>query len=258
MALEDPRLAFIDDNRNRVANSRRTVVFPDDHLVACRTAKPVVFIVFRRPFDDDVVDLVFHSLVLFQAVDILYIHEALQAAAFFCLVDLAIHAGCRRASARREHERIGHVVLAALEEFQRIQIHGFRFAGETDDDIRRQDQVGNALTGIVDEFHIMFYCIAPVHAAQELVVATLNGQVHVVDDLLAFSNGVDGVKIHNECGEFLEEPIPPCGACRQVMLETEKRFKRPMRVLLFGKTGIYELGSVGALLPLSFDASSML
>lgn len=43
-----------------------------------------------------------------------------------------------------------------------------------------------------------------------------------------------------------------------VMLETEKRFKRPMRVLLFGKTGIYELGSVGALLPLSFDASSML
>ena len=53
-------------------------------------------------------------------------------------------------------------------------------------------------------------------------------------------------------------PVSPCGACRQVMLETEKRFKHPMRVLLFGKTGIYELGSVGALLPLSFDASSML
>ena len=66
------------------------------------------------------------------------------------------------------------------------------------------------------------------------------------------------IAARNECGEFLEEPIPPCGACRQVMLETEKRFKRPMRVLLFGKTGIYELGSVGALLPLSFDASSML
>ena len=66
------------------------------------------------------------------------------------------------------------------------------------------------------------------------------------------------IAARNECGEFLEEPIPPCGACRQVMLETEKRFKHPMRVLLFGKTGIYELGSVGALLPLSFDASSML
>ena len=49
----------------------------------------------------------------------------------------------------------------------------------------------------------------------------------------------------------------PCGACRQVMLETEKRFKQPMRVLLYGKKGIYELKNVGELLPLSFDASAM-
>ena len=41
------------------------------------------------------------------------------------------------------------------------------------------------------------------------------------------------------------------------MLETEKRFKQPMRILLFGKKGIYEMKSVCALLPLSFDASSM-
>ena len=61
----------------------------------------------------------------------------------------------------------------------------------------------------------------------------------------------------NERGDFLEEPIPPCGACRQVMVETEKRFKHPMRILLFGKKGIYELKNVGALLPLSFDASAM-
>ena len=57
--------------------------------------------------------------------------------------------------------------------------------------------------------------------------------------------------------DFLDDPIPPCGACRQVMLETEKRFKHPMRILLFGKKGIYEMKNVGALLPLSFDASSM-
>ena len=66
------------------------------------------------------------------------------------------------------------------------------------------------------------------------------------------------IAARNECGEFLAEPIPPCGACRQVMLETETRFKHPMRILLFGEKGIYELKSVGALLPLSFDASSML
>ena len=50
---------------------------------------------------------------------------------------------------------------------------------------------------------------------------------------------------------------PSLRACRQVMLETEKRFKQPMRVLLYGKKGIYELKNVGELLPLSFDASAM-
>lgn len=65
------------------------------------------------------------------------------------------------------------------------------------------------------------------------------------------------IAARNERGEFLENLIPPCGACRQVMLETEKRFKQPMRILLFGKKGIYELKNVGALLPLSFDASAM-
>lgn len=65
------------------------------------------------------------------------------------------------------------------------------------------------------------------------------------------------IAARNERGEFLAEPIPPCGACRQVMLETEMRFKRPMRILLFGEKGIYELKGVGSLLPLSFDASSM-
>ena len=57
--------------------------------------------------------------------------------------------------------------------------------------------------------------------------------------------------------DFIDMPIPPCGACRQVMLETEKRYKQPMRVLLYGKKAIYEIRSVGDLLPLSFDASAM-
>jgi cytidine deaminase len=57
--------------------------------------------------------------------------------------------------------------------------------------------------------------------------------------------------------DFLEMPIPPCGACRQVILETENRFKQPVRILLFGRKCIYEVKSVGDLLPLSFEASSM-
>ncbi len=57
--------------------------------------------------------------------------------------------------------------------------------------------------------------------------------------------------------DFIDNPIPPCGACRQVILETEKRYNHPIRILLYGKENIYEVKSIGDLLPLSFDASSM-
>ena len=57
--------------------------------------------------------------------------------------------------------------------------------------------------------------------------------------------------------DFIDHPIPPCGACRQVILETEKRYKHPIRILLYGKECIYEVKSIGDLLPLSFDASAM-
>ena len=57
--------------------------------------------------------------------------------------------------------------------------------------------------------------------------------------------------------QYPDQAIPPCGACRQVMLEAEQRFQRPMRILLFGTKGIYEVKDAGSLLPLSFDASAM-
>lgn len=57
--------------------------------------------------------------------------------------------------------------------------------------------------------------------------------------------------------DFIDMPIPPCGSCRQVILETEKRYKQPIRILLYGKKCIYEVRSISDLLPLSFDASAM-
>ena len=65
------------------------------------------------------------------------------------------------------------------------------------------------------------------------------------------------IAARNEQGEFLEEPISPCGGCRQVMIEVERRFARPMRILLYGKKGVYEVKSARDLLPLSFDDSAM-
>ena len=53
----------------------------------------------------------------------------------------------------------------------------------------------------------------------------------------------------------LATPIPPCGACRQVILETEKRFNKAIRIILYGAKECYIIEEgVKALLPLSFDA----
>jgi cytidine deaminase len=56
-------------------------------------------------------------------------------------------------------------------------------------------------------------------------------------------------------GEFLKEPVYPCGSCRQSLLESENRFGKPIRILMFGQNRIHIAGSVRDLLPLSFDAS---
>ena len=56
-------------------------------------------------------------------------------------------------------------------------------------------------------------------------------------------------------GKELDTPIPPCGACRQVILETEKRFKTPMKIILYGAKECYIIeDGVKALLPLSFTS----
>lgn len=53
-------------------------------------------------------------------------------------------------------------------------------------------------------------------------------------------------------GNLLEEPISPCGICRQVIVETETRFHRPIRILLYGTKRIYIIQGIKALMPLSF------
>lgn len=53
-------------------------------------------------------------------------------------------------------------------------------------------------------------------------------------------------------GEWLAEPIPPCGACRQALLEYEKLAGCHVPVLLVGRDMVYRLESVHALLPLAF------
>ena len=58
-------------------------------------------------------------------------------------------------------------------------------------------------------------------------------------------------------GHFTQQPVTPCGSCRQALLESEMRYDRPIRVLLFGTEGVYIVPSVKSLLPLTFDGSEL-
>ncbi len=54
-------------------------------------------------------------------------------------------------------------------------------------------------------------------------------------------------------GEYFQEnPISPCGLCRQALLEYETRQKRPVELLLCGRDKVYRVPSVASLLPLCF------
>ena len=58
-------------------------------------------------------------------------------------------------------------------------------------------------------------------------------------------------------GHFTYEPASPCGACRQVMLETETRFGQPMKVVLYGERECYVFDSAADLLPVCFTNENL-
>ena len=56
---------------------------------------------------------------------------------------------------------------------------------------------------------------------------------------------------------FMDEPISPCGMCRQAIMEVEDRYKRPIEILLYGEKGTLVIKSIRDLLPLYFVGDSM-
>jgi len=64
------------------------------------------------------------------------------------------------------------------------------------------------------------------------------------------------VSAQNKNG-LIKESVKPCGSCRQVMLETETRFNKRMKIILDGQNSILVLDGVDTLLPLSFKSSAL-
>jgi cytidine deaminase len=64
------------------------------------------------------------------------------------------------------------------------------------------------------------------------------------------------VAARNENG-FTEDPVTPCGSCRQVILEIEQRYNQTVKIYLYGTRGVYVINTVRDLLPLCFVEESM-
>ena len=58
-------------------------------------------------------------------------------------------------------------------------------------------------------------------------------------------------------GVLCESPASPCGACRQVMAEYQKKYGVPMKIILVGSKRIRKFACVDDLLPFIFDSLTM-
>ncbi len=67
---------------------------------------------------------------------------------------------------------------------------------------------------------------------------------------------VIAVTAQNDKG-FVEDPVKPCGGCRQALLEVETRYNQSVTIILDGKNALYVLDGVDGLLPLNFKRSSL-
>ncbi|MDA3865328.1 MAG: cytidine deaminase [Salinivirgaceae bacterium] len=57
--------------------------------------------------------------------------------------------------------------------------------------------------------------------------------------------------------ELVSTEVAPCGSCRQAILETETRFKTPIKMIMGGKAGFNIINNATELLPLSFTGDSL-
>ncbi len=56
---------------------------------------------------------------------------------------------------------------------------------------------------------------------------------------------------------YTKTPTAPCGACRQVILETEHRYNRPIELILYGEEKTYIITSIESILPLCFGKTDL-
>ncbi len=70
---------------------------------------------------------------------------------------------------------------------------------------------------------------------------------------------IKAIAITASSKEFLiDQPVAPCGACRQAIAEYEHRYKQPIRLILFGEHGkVLVSESIKNFLPYMFDGDDL-
>ncbi len=58
-------------------------------------------------------------------------------------------------------------------------------------------------------------------------------------------------------GSITDEPVAPCGNCRQVIAEEESRNGNKIKLILRGKRRTLVIGSAGSLLPIMFNSRDL-
>ncbi|MBE0652405.1 MAG: cytidine deaminase [Bacteroidales bacterium] len=53
--------------------------------------------------------------------------------------------------------------------------------------------------------------------------------------------------------KFVTNPVSPCGSCRQVLLQTQRRYANDIRIIMYAEEKTFVLDNAADLLPLPFD-----
>src|SRR5436190_8506204 len=121
------------------------------------------------------------------------IHEPLDASLLDVSRDLVPGHGCFGPLARRVHKRERALVAHLVDHFERLLEVALGLAGEADDDVGRQREVGDAGPEVVHETQVALAAVRAPHRLQDARRARLERKMRVLADGLALGHRGDHV-----------------------------------------------------------------
>jgi hypothetical protein len=90
---------------------------------------------------------------------------------------------------------MGNIQLEVREDAIGFHELFFGLAGETDDDIRRDGAIGDAVADLFHKIAKLLLCVSALHILEDSVISGLNGQLNVRHDARQFGNRFDQIVV---------------------------------------------------------------